>query len=264
MAALAEICNPPVDLPPSLWHMFAAGVNKDPGALAFTVCHQSTDHLENLVPKRDRNHSKGCLSWTYHEMSHAALLLSKSMLDARAKTGGTVLSLCPNGIEAVLGLWASAFLQMTYVPLDPGLLEAPRRDELKYYLQKMNPSALVIADSAGAKVVDQVLKEIDIKSSARFVFESPCEQGWRVCANIAPSDEDLISIPNLQEDPSIEKSGGRTAVVLFTSKTSTSKPKGCPLSVRNVVHACEAEMALAELPSSYYLHTVIFCAIATV
>lgn len=54
-----------------------------------------------------------------------------------------------NSAEWVLFFWAAARLRMTFVPLDPRLLESTA-DE---YLESLRPSVLVVQDEAATELL---------------------------------------------------------------------------------------------------------------
>lgn len=180
-----------------------------------------------------------------------------------AKRGDTMLTFVPHGIESILALWTSALLQLTLVPVDPGMLNAGREDELQYFLRKMSPNILLVPDPAGIDAVNRTLSGQDI-AWPRATFAATgeaCGPDWSSLSAITSKSPDhglLHLSPDLEQVPGIDNSGDRTAVILFTSGTSTGRPKGCPLSVRNLLSWYAADAAFAELPRKWSLHGVNF------
>ncbi|KAK5007522.1 hypothetical protein LTR28_005184, partial [Elasticomyces elasticus] len=84
--------------------------------------------------------------------------------------------------------------------------------------------------------------QIAVDISAKFVCESSSHgspASWPSLADVVKdgvADHDIN--PNeVFQDEALDAQGTRVALILFTSGTSTGQPKGCPLSVANVVSA---------------------------
>ena len=256
MAQLSEASNPPADFSKSLWQMFEDGARIDPEAPCVTACHQAADHLSNLLPAASKDRQQDCLVWNYREFRHASLVLAKSMADLGVKRGSTIMAPLPNGIETHLVRIVSWILQLTLVVLDADLVEPGRHDELAYFIKTMSPSSILIPDDAAAEVVASAAKEVD--HTFGFVFRTQASDvltshSWSQIDSANHSDKSLESLAG-QEQKALEKNGDRPAVVLFTSGTTTGRPKGCPLSVQNVVTACLNEMWLPDIPNAFAIH----------
>ena len=259
MPPLAEIYNPSPTLPSSLWHMLDAGSKIDPDSPAISVMHQSWDHFAKLLPHAERNARRQWLSWTYAELKHASLSLAAGMQDHGVKRGSVVATFINNGIENELLLWVSAILQLTLAPLDPGLLSPGRDDQLKDYITRLHPQTVVVSDASAANAMDDVLARYDIRTETKVTLEKSANPGWTPLESLA------VAFPESDEEPSclaqkatLEDSGKRVALVLFTSGTSTGRPKGCPLTVRGMLNGAVNDMAFADLPSTLIMQNVNF------
>lgn len=256
MSQLSDEKNPPFDFTQSLWQMFEDGHNINPEAPCLTACHQTADHLANLLPADSEDRQQSCLIWSYRELRHAALVVAKAMTDLGVKRGSTMMAPLPNGVETHLIRIISWILQITLVVLDADLVEPGRHDELAFFTETMSPALILVPSDKDANAVTNAAKESG--HAYDFIFRAqPSEDfpshSWAQIDSNKYSSESLEELAR-QQDKALEKNGNRVAVVLFTSGTTTGRPKGCPLSVRNVVSTCYNEMWLPEVPNSFAIH----------
>lgn len=256
MSYLSEEKRPPVEFNKSLWQMFEDGYRINPEAPCLTACHQAADHLVKLLPPDSRDRQQSCLVWSYREIRHASLVLAKAMTDLGVKRGSTMMVPIPNGVETHLIRLVSWILQITIVVLDADLVEPPRHDELAFFTQTMSPALILVPSDKDTSAVTNAAGESGHKYD--FIFRTqPSEElpshSWAQIDAEKYSSESLEELAR-QEDEALEKDGNRVAVVLFTSGTTTGRPKGCPLSVRNIVSTCLNEMWVSDVPNSFAVH----------
>lgn len=256
MPQLSEAKNPPWDPSISLWQMFEGGAKINPEAPCITACHQAPDHLANLLLAGKSDRPQPCLSWNYRELRHAALVLAKAMEDLGVKRGSTIMVPLPNGVETHLIRLVTWVLQLTLVALDADLVEPGRHDELAFFMHSMSPSMIIVPNDKDASAVATLAKEEG--HSFDFIFRTQASDAlpshsWAQTDSTKYSDESLEDLAG-QEQKDLEKGGDRTALVLFTSGTTTGRPKGCPHTVRSAVANCLNEMWIPELPMTFALH----------
>lgn len=241
----------------STWQMFEDGAHIDLAALSITACHQSSDHYVNLLPEDSKNRSQECLQWTYGELRHAALVIAKAMSDAGVKRGSTIMAPLPNGVETHLARIVSFILQLTLVTLDADLVEPGRSDELAYFIQATSPQVFLVPDGRGASSVYEAAKQIGHAFDFQFLTQGSEAPGCISWAKIDSSRYDNDSLEDLaaQQQPDLDKDGHRVALILFTSGTSTGRPKGAPQTVENIVSAGLNQMWVEDLGRVYGLHS---------
>jgi 4-coumarate--CoA ligase len=258
MTRLAEITSDPPSLPQSIWHVLDATASKHGDDIAITAMHQSADHLAGLFPNSRVQRETRWLSWTYSELRHVAIRLASGLVAGGVKRGSTVATLVPNGIEHVLLFWVAAMLQLTLAPLDPGLVTSGRQEQLRDYLQRLSPDAVVVQDNAGTEAVDMAANACAIDLSTRVSLDGVGQNGWRSLEQLAVASstpDDSVT----EQDAALEQDRERTAAILFTSGTSSGRPKGCPLSTKNLLNACVANVVgIGSFGMRVMIHTVNF------
>ena len=256
---MAETLNESPALPTSLWQLLADGANKNERRLAITVMHQPADHFAMLTPNA-KDHNQGpWLSWTYGELKHASVRLAAGMQKAGVERGSTIATLIPNGIECYLVLWVSAILQLTLAPLDPGLVDSGREDQLKDYMAGISPQTVLVVGFPAAEALDKTMKECGIAFKVSLMLEQAAVPPWTSLSDVAATTiADELDDAGLAQDTALYDSGARVAAILFTSGTSSGRPKGCPLRVRNLLNCLVNDCAFVEFPSSINMQNVNF------
>ncbi|KAK4994538.1 hypothetical protein LTR66_005449 [Elasticomyces elasticus] len=246
---LAEVDGGPRLVNNSIWGLLSEGHQKNPNGPAFISMHQPAEHLAALVGQETPSPGP-CLSWTYAQLLRGASRIAAGLTAQGVRRGSTLVTFVVNCAEWSLLYWTAAMLQLTFVPLDPHILEPTRVHDLKYFLQVLNPSSIVVHDSIGAHAIDDAYQQIAVNIGAKFVCESSSHGSpapWPSLADIVKigvADHDIN--PNeVFQDEALDAQGTRTAIILFTSGTSTGRPKGCPLSVANVVSASNPSFGVA-------------------
>ena len=190
---------------------------------------------------------------------HASLRLAKALELAGMQRGSTIAMLLPNGIECHLILWVSAILQLTLMPLDPGIWNRARREQLEDYIKRLSPETVILGDNTGLEAIDETAETCGATIKARIAFSQTTVPGWTSVMDLVErslsSGTDSVTTP---QDISLEGNGERVAVILFTSGTSSGRPKGCPLSVKNVLNCAINDMAAADLTSTWILPSAPF------
>ena len=231
--APAEICNPPVPVPETLWHAFTAAVARQPQAIAYTMYFQPADHLQYLRPNQDSDNDASHLNWSYSDLEHATIRLATGMLKRGVQRASTILTFLPNGLERELFTWVAVALQCTLMPLDPALFDPGRREELEYYIASVTPHIIVVENDKAAEKWNKV--HTHTEPSLRILLSSPSTIDWISLQDLATScpaeEENLVA----QQDLEIEDNNERIAAILYTSGTSSGKPKGCAISTRQVL-----------------------------
>lgn len=267
----ALIDGGPLDgIAPSLAAMLDQGAERDPHAPALISAHQPGTHLAAVV-SADPHHPDptaapdGSLQWSYAQVQRGAQRLAASLLARGVPRGATLLTLLPNSAAWSLSFWVAARLQLTLVPLDPGLAARGAREaDLGFFLRLFAggaPVVVAVADEAQARAVDAVAAGEGCAVVAARLCVAPTQlPGWiglEVLAAAVPEPRDI------PQDAAVERGGARLAAILFTSGTSTGRPKGCPLSSANLcaAFAYRPDFFGIRAGARVLLHTVNFRAV---
>lgn len=233
---LAELDGGPLDQPPSsIFAHIEYGLKTNPRGPASIVMHQSPDHLSELTADEGGttttthvDNSSKCLEWTYAQLHRAALRFATGLLAHGVQHGMRIVTLIPNRVEQPLTLWAHAILRLTHIPLDPGAVNPPRREELTKLIDSTNPDIVMVLDDDGAKAIDEVFAGRPSPPKVRVILEG-AYNGWTSIPQLAiDGSKSSIDTTKLLKDARAPDDIKRTSVILFTSGTSTGNPKGCP------------------------------------
>ena len=246
---LAELDGGSKEARTSSFSLIQEGLQKSPDKPALIVAHQPAEHLSGLLDSNDDDvkqtrsngdSTKTCFTWTYTQLHHASLKLVNGMFACNIRPKMTIVTLIPNSAEWALILWTSVFFRTTLSSVDPGALSQPRRDELVNFLVTLTPDVIVVPDAEGAKAVDEALQAANtILPLLRLTLADSASETWKSLVDVATADipqqidEEGLTRAALTDDPD------RTSLILFTSGTSSGKPKGCPRSVRVTAFATE-------------------------
>lgn len=185
------------------------------------------------------------LTLSYNQLHHTALKLAAGLIANGAQPENTMLMLIPNGGEYTLLLWTCILLRMTYVNLDPTLLDISGFTALKHILQILKPQLVVAPDTCSGKPLDVAVSELRLPQPISLCLSSSQTQGWKSLADIAadgvrcPIDEAALIVAARHDRPK------RIHSIMFTSGT-TSHPKGCPLGVAAMSHVLHSQSWLVD------------------
>lgn len=238
----------------SLWSLLEHGASKDPLKLAIVSITQPRHHLSSLIqPGRvettnaqiphssnqgfdETAESIDCLRWNYAQLRRAAASVSNS--DAFSKDlvpGSTIVTILPSCVEWALFQWVSALRCLTFVPLDTSLLLPERKSQLISYLERLRPALLVVENEDAANAVSHAsaagkfvaLRGLCLSAMNNSIHHSKNES-WLTMAEIIRGAGSPLPKP-------VPDRLDRIALILFTSGTSTGRPKGCPATVKNLL-----------------------------
>ncbi|KAK5719564.1 hypothetical protein LTR17_015350 [Elasticomyces elasticus] len=252
---LAEVYGGPHKCRPSLFLQIEEGLKINPHGKAVVVAHQASTHLAELVKVQDAagqpgpDHGSDCLSWTFTQLHVAAMGVVKGMVASGVKPGSTIVTLIPNGVESLLLLWVSTIMRFTLAPLDVGALTEARHEELLALLQTLKPDVVVVQSLDDAKKMELLLRESGIPlPQLRFQLDSGVstqngwQSKWRTLTSLVEEgfEYDIDQQSLLDRARSYEPD--RIALIMFTSGTSSGKPKGCPRHVGSIAQAMEIQV----------------------
>jgi acyl-CoA synthetase (AMP-forming)/AMP-acid ligase II len=120
-----------------------------------------------------------------------------------------------NSAEWVLFFWVAARMKMTFVPLDPRIIE----QDIDDYISRLVPSIIVVQDEAAASTLERVTSQLQQLKVRICCAEYPASS-WTSLSSLY-----LLEIDTKLFVESISPGQG-IALIVFTSGT-TSTPKGC-------------------------------------
>lgn len=125
----------------------------------FTI-RERLDIMANIYPDKVAfifNQNQG-LKLTYSEVRERSTLLAKNFQNLNLNKGDRIAYLMPNTHEILISYFASAFIGLVSVPLDP---ENDGKD-LEYMIEKTEPKAIIIYNCAQFQsILKYLLPEID-------------------------------------------------------------------------------------------------------
>lgn len=225
---LSYYCGGPAPATPgSLWEWLSGPGGKKPDTEALSALQQPASHLCHFT-KSQAPAGRDYFSWTYRELLDAVDYVAGSFTQAGVQPGDVIAVFMNNRAEWGLLLWVSFRLGVTFTPICPSTLGRP--EELTYMLQSLNPRAIVVEDGIAAQAMDQNGTGFDLMK-LRIICEGgqqgECPSGWVSLPHLQPAGPSVTLPPTTSNPDAI-------AYIIFTSGT-TSFPKGCPLTVRNVI-----------------------------
>lgn len=225
----------------SLWDFLQSSARNRLTQTAFHSCQQSPNHLSRLLPDCENHRKSDHLQYNYAQLLHAAKSLGTSLQNGGLKPGSKFAVFCPNTVEWAVLFWACASIGVVFAPLNSRLIERPT--EFRHVLENLQPDAVAISDSKAIPILEKECGDIinTEKSIIKLFMGSAVVKGW----------QRLQDLPVLADnDYDHETTLDDISVILLTSGT-TSLPKLCPLTSRNIISQTEAFWTMRHLrPSS--------------
>jgi 4-coumarate--CoA ligase len=153
----------------------------------------------------------------------------------------------PNTVEYAVLLWACALMRLTLAAIDPAVLE--ERDQLPDYIENLKPEVIFASGTNGPPAIDLAISKCPglCQPSLRVLIggDTNCVfRQWKPFWNLLRT-EVSASVSSGNELAPIEEARRddpkRIHSILFTSGTSASRPKGCPLTVRSMTHILNSQ-----------------------
>lgn len=224
--------------PDMMWQQLEDGHGGNEDQIALICMHQSSRYLEGFVG--ESTFTEGCLTWTYRQLMVGTKNLAERLVACGVKRGDTLVAYLPNSADWALSYWVSAYLELTFVPLDPATLD-PYGTEHGYPLELLKPSIILVPTLKDAYDFDQLYSDVQESIAVKVVCHEQSEFMWHSWVAL----ESLEKIDDLEEgDDGNEYTrpgandrripDNRVAVVLFTENSPDNPPKGCPLTVLNL------------------------------
>ncbi|KAJ6279554.1 hypothetical protein J3E71DRAFT_363972 [Bipolaris maydis] len=180
---------------------------------------------------------------TYTQLHHTALRIATGLLAVGVQPNTTMIMLIPNGAEYAILLWTCILLRITYVNLDPSLLDMSSSAALKQMLQMARPQLVVAPDTCSGKMIDIAISELGLPQPVRICLSDSVlsSTGWKSFVAVAAH----ANSQRLLEDESLglaarHHNPNRINSIMFTSGTS-GMPKGCPQTVAAMSYALHSQ-----------------------
>lgn len=205
----------------NLWSVLSEAFTKYADSQALTVMYQRKDLLTELKSSVHSVKDISCASWTFADLDHASALLSRSFAANSLGPGDTCASFLENGVEWSLCYLAAIRTGFCLAPLDATMAERP--EELAYYLQLLRPKCVVVQDASAAARLQEMLSSIGDCSLGQLRILCDSQDAglqWKGFSSFA-----LAGDAEEFREPSTDL--GQPLLNLFTSGTSTGRPKLC-------------------------------------
>lgn len=202
------------------------------------------------------------LTITYGQLHGMALKLAAGLLQHGAQPGSRMVMLIPNGGEYALLLWTCVLLRVTYVSLDPALLDITGFTQLKQLLKQLKPQLVVAPDPLAGKALDVAVSELQLPQPVRVCLTSipdHCSRSkqyelahnWISLVNIIQAGSDNSRIDSAATAAALVAAArrddpDRLHSIMFTSGTSGGAPKGCPMRMGGMSHVLHSQAWLVD------------------
>ncbi|KAL6166186.1 hypothetical protein ACJQWK_07545 [Exserohilum turcicum] len=212
----------------------------------------SPDAVQHSRPRSPAQQGENAtFTLTYTQLHRTALKVATGLLAVGVQPNTNMIMLIPNGAEYAILLWACILLRITYVNLDPGLLDISGFTLLKQTIQMIRPQLVVAPDSYSGKAVDVAISELGLPVPVRICLADSAglSTGWKNIVAVAMH----ASSQGFSDHASIVSGARRHDMnrinsIMFTSGTS-GIPKGCPQSVTAISHALHSQEWLIDSDS---------------
>ncbi|KAK9418018.1 putative AMP-dependent synthetase/ligase domain-containing protein [Seiridium unicorne] len=187
-----------------------------------------------------------CLQLSYAQLHTAALKLAVGLHALGIRPGATMVMLIPNGAEYTILLWACILLRITYVSLDPALLDISGFTTLKHMLRTLKPQVVVAPDPDSGRVSDVAIDELQLPRPIRLSLSAKSHStAWMTIADVLSrltesSFDEASLVASARND-----APDRVHSIIFTSGTS-GQPKGCPQRVAGMSHTLHSQSWLID------------------
>ena len=244
---IAELGGDPLINNTSVFSHLEQGLLRDPDKPAILCMHQPANYLSGLLPRNneyehvDTDVRSDCLALTYSQLHSIALGLAAGLVSNGVQPGSLVLMLSPNGCEHYIITWTCTILRLGLAAVDPSALDASRKEELQDLIRTLKPGLVVVPDRPGAKAADDAIVDENLPQPLRVTLSNDFVDGWKTFRRIAssslqsPTSEESLLEAARRDDPN------RIHSVLFTSGTSTGRPKGCPMRTGSMTHVLHSQ-----------------------
>jgi acyl-CoA synthetase (AMP-forming)/AMP-acid ligase II len=220
----------------SLYELLNEAADRYPDDIALACLHQDPDHLSSPSNDRQSNTKQPWLRWTHAELAKAGHELARRLRADAIQPGSKVAFIAGSGVEYHIALRACLELRCVFAPMNVNVVE--RDKEFEHLLSIVDPSVVIAQSAAIATKVDKALSKVP---QLRFVLDQAVdgEQGQATWTNLGRylASETPKSNGVMAEDDSASKRGPDDIILLLSTSGTTSLPKGCPLSNRNLVSA---------------------------
>jgi acyl-CoA synthetase (AMP-forming)/AMP-acid ligase II len=186
------------------------------------------------------------LTITYGQLHCTALKLAAGMLANGARSNTSMLMIIPNCGEYCLLLWACILLRITYISLDPALLDISGFTMLKATIKTLRPQIVITPDALTGKSVEAAVSELRLPRPL-YLCLSSCSVS-KDCMPLVDLVHDASKVPINEESlvmAARSDNQNRIHSIMFTSGTS-GLPKGCPMRVSNMSHMLHSQSWLVD------------------
>ncbi|PCG96057.1 AMP-dependent synthetase/ligase [Penicillium occitanis (nom. inval.)] len=244
----------------SLFEYIEQGLKKNPDGPAVISMFQPAGFLNELISNNERVlyqpsgdlyfynrplEQPSCLTLTYRQLHRTSLKFAAGLLAEGVQPNSTMVMIIPNGAEYTILLWACVLLRITYVSLDPALLDVSGFTQLKQLLQTLKPQIVVAPDVSGGRFLQVAMSELQLPRPIQICLSHSGTATWKSLVDVAakaakfPADEFAIVSSARHDNPR------RIHSIMFTSGTS-GIPKGCPLLVSGMSHVLDSQAWLID------------------
>lgn len=254
---------------PSIWNRIERGLLQSPHKPAIICMHQSRNHLAKIsrsvgadsgadksdVVQHDGKADSDYLGMTYAQLHAAGLKFAKGLAKLHIHPGANMLCIINNGFEYALLLWAGVVARLTHSPVDTAVLEHGKYGELRCYLEILRPKVVVVPCSRHIDLIERAAKQSGVVIELGIFIEHDDDfhtrKHWRPLSEVL----DQETVTNIHEESEFLDGARfddpeRISSIMFTSGTSSGRPKGCPSSVASQTHTLESQAWLINKDNS--------------